>query len=179
MATSQNGYVVLDGDTDGRQPRCRSWKIPTVDRRLKLRDGSAGFLLVHMAMWFDQTIERLDAKEQYDDWAWAARPIRGSTLISNHASGTAMDLNATKHPMGVKTSATFTQKEITAIHRRLEFYNHCIRWGGDYQNRPDAMHFEINKPLAAVERRAKALASAGRGKAICEANPGARAFIFA
>jgi hypothetical protein len=178
MASSQNGYAVLDGDTSGPQPRCRLWQIPTVERKLKLRDGSAGFLLVHLAMWFDQTIERLDAKEQYDDWAWASRPIRGSSSISNHASGTAMDLNATKHPMGVKTTATFNSGEIHKIHRRLKFYNDCIRWGGDYQSRPDAMHFEIDRGLEAVERRAKSLTDAGRGKAICQANPGARAFIY-
>lgn len=178
MALSQNGYPVLDGDTGGRAPRLRSWQIPTVNRKLKLRDGAAGFLLVHLAMWFDQKIERLDAKEQYDDWAWAQRPIRGSTIISNHASGTAMDLNATKHPMGVSTSKTFSSGEIHQIHRRLDFYSDCIRWGGDYAGRPDAMHFEIDKALAACERRAKALTSSGRGKAICDANPGARAFIF-
>lgn len=178
MATSQNGYVVLDDDTTGKLPRLRLWQIPTVDRRLKLRDGAAGFMLVHFALWFDQTIERLDAKEQYDDWGWASRPIRGSSTISNHASGTAMDLNATKHPMGVKTSATFSSGEIHKIHRRLEFYNSCIFWGGDYQNRPDAMHFELDRDMPPVERRARALTQSGRGKAICEANPGARAIIF-
>ena len=177
MATSQNGWVVLDGDTTGKQPRLRNWVLPGVDRKLKARDGSAGFLLAHLALWFDNKVEVLD-RGKYDDWGWAARDVRGSSTPSNHSSGTAIDLNATQHPMGVPTARTFTKSEIALIHKRLDFYNDCIRWGGDYKSRPDAMHFEINKGMPAVEARARKLTKSGRGKALIEANPGARAVIF-
>jgi hypothetical protein len=176
MARSSNGWVVLDSGTTG--PPLRHWQIPTVNRKLMLRDGSAGFLLVHLAMWFDQKVERLDAKEQYDDWAYAKRPVRGAQVYSNHASGTAIDLNATKHPMGVATRSTFSNAEIEKIHARLRFYRGTIRWGGDYQNRPDAMHFELNKGIASVESLARTLSTSPRGKAVLAANPGAKALIF-
>ena len=177
MATSSNGWAVLDADTTGKLPRLRNWVLPGVNRKLKARDGSAGFLLVHMALWFDEELEQLDLGT-YDDWGWASRPVRGSTtFISNHASGTAVDLNATKHPMGVATSKTFSAKQISAIHKRLTLYEGCIRWGGDYKNRPDGMHFEINKAMSAVEARARSLTSSPRGKRILSKNPGAKSVI--
>jgi HK97 family phage portal protein len=39
-----------------------------------------------------------------DDWGYAERPIRGSTVVSNHASGTAIDLNATCWTLGQPAS---------------------------------------------------------------------------
>lgn len=178
MASSQNGWTVLDGDTTGKPPRLRAWVLPGIDRRLKARDGSAGFLLVHIALWFDEEVERIDVG-QYDDWGWASRPIRGSTTeTSNHASGTAIDLNATQHPRGVLTTKTFSRAEITAIHNRLKLYSGCIRWGGDYKNTPDAMHFEIDKGMAAVEKKARSLSTSPRGKKILAENPGAKELIF-
>jgi hypothetical protein len=177
MANSQNGWPVLDSGTSGPPPRLRHWQIPGTGRKIMLRDGSAGFLLIHLATWFDRRIEALDTGI-FDDWGWASRPVRGSTIISNHASGTAMDLNATKHPMGVSTRATFSNQEIEWIHRRLRFYRGCIRWGGDYQGRPDGMHFELNKGMPAVEKRARELTDSKRGARILNANPGAKALIF-
>jgi len=177
MATSSNGWLVLDGDTTGKPPRLRNWVLPGVDRKLKARDGSAGFLLAHIALWFDEEIERLDVGT-YDDRGWAARNVRGSSFISNHASGTAIDLNATQHPMGVATSKTFSKAEIDEIHKRLKLYEGCIRWGGDYKNRPDGMHFELNKGMAAVEKRARELSTTTRGKKILDKNPGAKDLIF-
>lgn len=177
MATSSNGWLVLDAKTTGKPPRLRNWVLPGVNRRLKVRDGSAGFLLMHLALWFDEDLERLDIGT-YDDWGWASRPIRGSTFISNHASGTAMDLNATLHPMGVATSRTFSSKEISAIHTRLGLYDGCIRWGGDYKNRPDGMHFELNKGMPSVEKKARALLNTPRGKRILNANTGVKALIL-
>jgi hypothetical protein len=177
MANSSNGWLVLDSSTDGQPPRLRNWVLPGVNRKLKVRDGSAGFLLLHLALWYDEGLERLDVGT-YDDWGWASRPIRGSTFISNHASGTAIDLNATQHPMGVATAKTFSRAEINAIHERLKLYDGCIRWGGDYVNRPDGMHYELNKGMASVEKKARALLNTPRGKRILNANPGAKALIL-
>jgi hypothetical protein len=179
MANSQNGWLVLDNDTTGQPPRLRHWDVPAADRDILLRDGSAGFLLIHLAMWFDAKIERIDTG-QFDDWGYASRPIRGSsTTYSNHASGTAMDLNATRHPLGIPASKNFSKEQIVAIHKRLPFYKGCIRWGGDYKNRPDPMHWELDKGMKDVEKRARELCDSKRGKKILEANPGARALIFA
>jgi hypothetical protein len=178
MAESQNGWRVLDEDTSGPPPRLRSWLLPGINRKLLARDGSAGFLLVHLAMWFDEEIERIDVGT-YDDWGYAKRQVSGSSDYSNHASGTALDLNATQHPMGVATSQTFTRDEIFSIHNRLKLYSGCLRWGGDYRSRPDAMHWELVKAMPAVQRKARALLNTPRGEKILDANPGARKLIRA
>lgn len=176
MATSVNGWPAL-----GSSSRLlHTWDLPAKekrdDTRLRLRNGSAGFLLIHMAFWFDKKVEDLD-EPLLDDWGYAFRPIRGfETTLSNHSSGTAMDLNATDHPLGVVNS--FSAKDEQAIHRRLRMYDGCIRWGGDYHNRKDEMHFEINKPMSACERVARRLLDSPRGELILKANPGQKKVIL-
>lgn len=149
MSTSQNGYAA-------NLPNLTTvWTIPGTERSIRLKRGACGEVLVHFAAWFHDNIEPLD-EGQLDDWGYAERPIRGSTTeLSNHASGTAMDLNATKHPLGAR--GTFTREQTRAIHDQLRIYDGCIRWGGDYVNRADEMHFEIDKPLAEVTAVAQKL----------------------
>jgi len=177
MAVSQNGWQVLGGSFDGPFPRLRNWRIPGATRQLPLRDGSAGFLLVHMATWFDRNIEKIDPG--FDDWGWSPRRIGNTDVWSNHASGTAEDLNADRHPQGRSASLSFSTLEITNIHRRLGMYKDCVRWGGDFRSIPDPMHFEIAKDPVAVEQRARYLCGRGAiGRAVLAANPGARSVIF-
>jgi hypothetical protein len=168
--TSSNGYPVLTSDRTGAHPRLRDFVLPGFSRKLPARDGSCGFLLTHIALWFHREIEPLS--QGVDDWGYAVRKISGSSQYSNHSSGTALDLNATQHPMGVATNKTFTKSEIDRIHKRLLMYDGCIKWGGDYQSRPDAMHFEINKSLASVVNRAQTLSKTVLGKQLCDANKG-------
>lgn len=161
---SQNGYIANNPDLT------RVYEIPRCNRHIRLRRGPAGLLLIHFALWFDQKIEPLD-QGPWDDWGYAERPIRGSsTTLSNHASGTAMDLNATVHPMGKR--GTFTDKQTRMIRNRLSMYGGCIRWGGDYNGRPDEMHFEINKSLSVVKRRWRMLRHTPRGRRIRQENFG-------
>lgn len=173
MPESQNGWDVLTPS----DPRLHTWVIPTPDgpTRLKLRNGSAGFLLAHLSLWFDKRVEDLEGPV-LDDWGYAYRPIRGYSTWSNHASGTAIDLNATDHPLGA--SGTFTREQRIAIRRRLDFYDGTIRSGIDYEGRVDEMHFEINAPLDQCEDRARALLDSPRGRRILAANPGQRAVIL-
>ncbi len=172
MATSQNGWRVLPAG-DGS---LHKWIIPGTGRHLVLRDGAAGFLLVYFALWFHHKIERLN-EGVWDEWGWAPRPIRGSTTTSNHASGTAIDLNATRHPLGVATNATFTKKQQRKIRRQLWMFFGTLRWGGDYKRRPDAMHFEIDRAAGEVERLARILMKTPRGRKILRVNSGQRKVI--
>lgn len=152
-----------------------TWDVVGADTRLRLRQGSGGFLLVHLATRFDKNIEELH-EPILDDWGHAYRPVRGYSEWSRHAYGLAEDLNATDHPLGV--DHTFTPKEVDEIHQLLERYEGCIRWGGDYSGRKDAMHFEINASLARCEQVARQLADTRRGQLILHANPGQRTVIF-
>lgn len=165
MATSQNGYPA--------PPRAsRKWIVPGADRHFYLADGPAGFLLVHLALWLHECIERLSGGV-WDEWAYAYRAVRGQKSgLSNHASGTAIDVNATRHPLGVR--GTFGKAATYArIRARLALYAMVIRWGGDYTTRADEMHFEINREYKAARRVAARLARTPRGVRILEANPDA------
>lgn len=87
--------------------------------------------------WFASEVEPI--RKDWS-WGWAYRPIRGSTRLSNHASGTAIDLNAPAHPMGSRD--TFSPSQRQRIRSKLAVFG-VVRWGGDYSSRPDDMHFEI------------------------------------
>lgn len=153
MPTSQNGWPANDINLT------KVWTIPGTQRKLRLEKGDAGFLLCHFAAWFDKNIEDIDPEnQQLDDWGYAERPIRGSaTTLSNHAAGTAIDLNALKHPLGAVN--TFTPAQRLKIRLKLKEYEGCLRWGGDYVSRKDEMHFEINAPASKVAAVARKLRS--------------------
>jgi hypothetical protein len=95
-------------------------------------------VLVHVLTQVDQRVERLDPNAT---WGWANREIRGGGDISNHASATAVDVNAPQHALGAR--GTFTQVQVDEIHRIVGETNGAVRWGGDYRGRADEMHFEI------------------------------------
>lgn len=179
MSTSQNGYPVLETSrTTGPLPRLRKIYIGGTGRYVYLRDGSAGFLLAHFAHWWDENIEPIDTGI-LDDWGWAVRPVRGQTAgYSNHASGTAIDINATRHPRGIATAKTLSAAEIARIRTQLEAYEGVLRWGGDYTKVPDGMHVELVKPLGDAERVARKLWQSKHGAPIIAANPGLAGVIW-
>lgn len=171
---SQNTWPVLESGSD----HLHTWNIPARNGHLAvtLRSGSAGFLLCHYALWYAETIEDLTGKV-VDDWGYAFRPIRGqSSGFSNHASGTAMDLNATQHPLGV--AGTLTPSEKVKIERRLKLYRGALRSGAFYHGRVDEMHVEIDAGLTQAEKVAKVLMRFGRGARLLKANPDQKAVIL-
>lgn len=172
MPSSQNGFPgLMDGDH-----RLYTWTIPskTGSIRIRLRSGSTGFLIVHFILWWSEALEPVFGKV-LDDWGWAYRPVRGAEVLSNHASGTAADINATKYPLGLDGMHPADQRK---IRRRLPFYRGCLRWGGDYRNRLDQMHIEIDQPLAKCEKVARLLMKTPRGRRIIKANPSQKSVIL-
>jgi hypothetical protein len=67
--------------------------------------------------------------------AFNFRNIRGSTHLSNHAYGCAIDIDPAHNPLGAKTGRM--PADVVALFRAEGW-----RWGGDYQGRKDWMHFE-------------------------------------
>jgi hypothetical protein len=183
MAQTANGWPVIpDNDTTGKFPRLRKWVIPGTGRYLLMRDGALGFILAHVALWFHESIERLNAPgSQWDEWGWAVRPIRGqSTGYSNHAGGAAEDLNSTKHPRGKSPLHNYTKKQIRSINLRMKLYRGIVIWGGNYKHVKDGMHFEIAR---VTHHRcvllARMLAKTPRGRRLLKSNPGAAAVLKA
>ncbi len=81
-------------------------------------------------------------------WAgsWNPRFIRGSrTTLSNHAWGTAFDINVPWNGLGARPAlvgSKGTVRELVPLANAHGFY-----WGGHFKGRPDGMHFEVAKIL--------------------------------
>lgn len=129
---------------------------------------AAAPLLLWVAEQFNLRVEKLHPEWC---WGWADRLVRGSTTrTSNHASGTAIDLNAPKHPRGTAPTANFTKGQLSAIHAILAEVNEdqrMVDWGGDYRISPkDGMHFELSSQVshADIARTMERLDNADPGK---------------
>ena len=126
----------------------KSFKVPGTNLKIRVAEKVAP-LLVGLAAEFHETIEPID-KGTLDDWGYAFRMVRGSTdNLSNHSSGTAIDLNASKHPLGKEN--TFSPEDAAKCVALAAKYG--CKWGGSYKARKDDMHFEINlNPKQVIER---------------------------
>ncbi len=135
METSYNGYPA---SKDPAEINIKSYPVKGTDRKLRCAE-SVGPLLAAFAAEFHELIEPID-EGTFDDWGYAYRMVRGNpTKLSCHSSGTAIDLNATKHPLGKYD--TFAAEKVPMIRALAKKYG--LKWGGDFKTRPDDMHFEV------------------------------------
>lgn len=126
----------------------KQFAVAGTDIKLRCAAG-CGALLAAFAAEFHKTVEPID-KGTLDDWGYAYRPVRGQTTgLSNHASGTAVDINATKHPLAKKH--TFTGVQEITLQALVKKYG--LRWGGNYKDRTDEMHFEVIETPEQVKLR--------------------------
>ena len=147
MTKSQNGWPA---SKDEKEIGIKVFKIKGTDRKMRLQKD-AGVILTAFAAEFHAQVEPID-DGVFDDWAYAYRDVRGSdSVLSNHSSGTAIDLNATKHPLGMRN--TFTKQQAVIIRELCKKYG--IRWGEDYKGRIDPMHFEVIETPEQVKQRIK------------------------
>lgn len=135
MLTSQNGMPANDRSV------IVSYDLP--GGKVALRRGPVGELLAAAARRWHAEVEPLVWPGV---WGYAERPIRGQTLVlSNHASGSAIDLNAPRHPLGTSRESSMNAGQIAAARRIAADAGGCLRWGGDYTGRLDVMHWETVK----------------------------------
>jgi hypothetical protein len=139
---SSNGWPA---SKDKAEIKIKSYPITGTSIKLQCAESVAP-LLIGFAVEFNELIESIDGSS-LDDWGYCFRNIRGDVgKLSNHSSGTAIDLNATKHPLG--KIGTFPNEKVPMIRALAKKYG--LIWGGDYKNRKDEMHFEIALPPAKV-----------------------------
>lgn len=163
---SQNGLSANDRSKIG------TYLVPGTSTRISVRKGNVATVLLYVASEFDKHVEDIDTPSSrgyvadhlltdgsapsrvLDDWSFAVRNIRGSsTTLSNHASGSAIDLNATQHPLG--TRGNYTAGQLREIRKILAFCDNVVRAGVFYTARPDPMHFEINANAVRVALAAR------------------------
>ena len=122
--------------------------VPIEGTKVKVRCARAvAPLIAGFCKEFHELIEPID-EGALDDWGYAFRMIRGSAdKLSNHSSGTAIDLNATQHPLG--KIGTFPAEKVPMIKALSKKYG--LIWGGSENwKRRDEMHWEIGLSEAKV-----------------------------
>ena len=136
MLLSYNGWPA---SKDQAEIDVRPYPVKGTNLKIRCAAG-AGELLAAFAAEFHELIEPID-EGGLDDWGYCFRMVRGTTdKLSNHSSGTAIDLNATRHALG--KVGTFPAEKVPMIRALAKKYG--LIWGGDYRNRKDEMHFEIS-----------------------------------
>lgn len=136
MANSQNGWPVRPSSADMDRRPLAGVAFPN-----GVLPGDVATIFGWLAQQFHIRVEPLVA-----GWCWGYnnRAVTGGSVPSNHASGTAVDFNAPRHPYG--SVNTFTPVQRAAIRQILAEADGVLRWGGDYTGKHDDMHFEINTP---------------------------------
>ena len=141
MAFSLNGWQVPPF-------KLKTFDIPGTKRRVTL-DADAGRVLVAVAADYHRTVRPIDVGP-WDEGGYNPRQARQAKAWSNHASGSAVDLNwseegALNSAWGKRFFAKVKVRlAIAAIKRR---YGSVVQWGGDWNTLKDYMHWEI-KPGA-------------------------------
>ena len=147
--TSPNGWPASE---DKQAIGIQSFSIPGTKLKIACAKDVAP-ILVAFCKEFHELVEPID-QGQLDDWGYAFRMTRGSDkVLSNHSSGTAVDLNSLKHPLG--KSNTFNKEECNIITLLITKYG--LAWGGHYKKRKDEMHFEIKMDKEQVKQKIKQL----------------------
>jgi len=130
---TQNGWTVINGLDLDSSPVPSTSIIPVPG----LRKGDVAKVLLEVGRQFNATVAPL-----YNPGCWGyapAIPIPGSTILSNHGSGTAIDFNAPSFPWKKRT---MTDAQRQACRQIVENLSPVVAWGGDWTT-VDEMHFEI------------------------------------
>ena len=139
MTASYNGWPGIESSSDPRLTVIE----PVKNRKFRVRAGDVATVFEWLIKRFHNEVEPID-QGQLDDWSYNYRKVVGGNTLSNHASATAVDLNATKHPFNTRATSNFTAGQIAAIRRILADAKvngqDVLRWLDGH----DPMHFEIN-----------------------------------
>lgn len=120
------------------------------DRRFPggVRSGDVAVVMRYLVERLDAAVEDVDLYEPGDEWGYHYRANRNDpSQLSCHASGTAVDFNATRHPNGKGGTWTTAQRSTIAHICNVEL-EQVVRNLTGY----DEMHFEICDGATAVKR---------------------------
>ena len=156
MPNSINGWPVLD-NPPWSDPRLAKKPIPGVPNRTLTLRAEVLPLFLALAKDYHDTIAPVD-EGALDDWSYGYRAARAASAWSDHASGTAIDLNASKEGwLGMSNYSWWANparhQTAQAIKKRYEvvMWGGSKDFGGDYFNGStvDWMHWAI-KPGVSV-----------------------------
>jgi hypothetical protein len=131
---TENGWPQIPASALDRGP------IPGTRAVVELRAGDVSTVLKGWAAWYHRNVEPID-QGQRDEWGWSAT---NAVWNSNHLSGTAIDINATRYPW---KHYTMPADKVAAVRRGLDLFEGTVYWGRDWGETgswPDEMHYQIN-----------------------------------
>jgi len=138
LSRSQNGWPA---SPDPSSIGIVTVKVPVKNGTASVQVSSkVAHIFEHLIKWFDDNIEPVKPGET---GGYNYRPIRGyedQGILSNHASGTAIDINSVAHFLGKEN--TFPPEQMKMLSAKAKALG--LRWGGDYTGRKDEMHFEVD-----------------------------------
>jgi hypothetical protein len=139
---SVNGWPVI---SKGDESKLELVQIPGVPMALRAAPGAANPLAA-MVQWWHNHVEPVQLL-----WSYSLRQIHGTNKWSNHASGTAIDINGCWREEGkpLASGCSHPYKEATVPERlkpaiRAKAKALGLVWGGDWSpGKLDEMHFEV------------------------------------
>lgn len=140
---SENGWRICNSD--------ETTVLTVAGMNLRVRSGYAAEALLAWVRWYHENVEPIDAYKPLDDWGWS---FDNDVANSNHLSGTAVDLNATQYPWGLRRMPA---DRIAKVRRGLALFEGIIFWGADW-DRADEMHYQLNGGTAAGDGASDKLA---------------------
>lgn len=113
--------------------------IPGYDFPGGIKSGDVKVIFTYLVRQLDARVESIEHYPPGDEWGYAYRAnVNDPNSLSCHASATAIDYNATKHPN--KIAYTWTRAQSLEIHKIIDDeLDGVIKWLEGW----DEMHFEI------------------------------------
>lgn len=147
MPNSLNGWQVIPDRNDAR---LHTGTIPGTRIRITAHKDALPILLALAAEVHEKVHSLTDNNAQGQDEAgYTYRPARGSDAWSNHASGSAIDLNWRLWPMFLRRMTPVQRRRAKKVTAR---FDGILTWGGDW-SRVDEMHWEISKGVSVMQAR--------------------------
>lgn len=155
MPKSQNGWPVIKSQSDKDLVVIRIPGTGTPGIPLRVQKDCAP-LLAYVASRVHKDVTDLRKGNKpgvtQDEGGYNYRKIDGSSSFSNHASGTAIDLNWQLFPMFKRRMNKKQRQAALAIEQEL---SEVIRWGGSFSpSRVDEMHWEIKSGVSKADIKA-------------------------
>lgn len=146
MATSLNGWPAIPLSVD---PRLRTITIPGTKRTIRVRRACAPLFAAYFADWQKEMPARMKL-DPGPTAGWNYRESRMTAGLSNHSSGTAVDvLWTTVLPADGQKHMTKEEKAILdkILSRYVTKDGHRVLANGEWWNEPhcDGMHTEISQ----------------------------------
>lgn len=139
MTNSYNGWP---GIPAGQTSRLTTIE-PVPGRKFRVLAGDVAVIFGWLIRRYHNEVEPIDTGV-LDDWSYNYRTVREGSSLSNHASGTAVDLNATRHPFKRSASQSMTPAQIARCRAIIEDTKVDGRPVMRWIEVGDPMHWEVN-----------------------------------